>query len=98
MKRLLQLILLLLTASACAHAPEPKFAFGCDTLTASGTANTMAQSVSVNDIGADFYTDTTFATTSDLSLADGNNELRFKAILQAEGREEAEVEATGDVS
>jgi YD repeat-containing protein len=49
------------------------------TLTAAGTANTFAQSVSVNNIGADLYTGQTFATTNGLTLTNGNNQVRFKA-------------------
>jgi len=49
------------------------------TLTAAGTANTLAQTVSVNNVGADLYTDDTFATTNGLTLTNGNNQLRFKA-------------------
>lgn len=35
--------------------------------------------MSDNNVGADLYTDKTFATTNGLSLSDGNNQLRFKA-------------------
>jgi RHS repeat-associated protein len=78
-KHSLQCVFLLLAASAFAHAPEPKFVFPGDTLTAAGTANTLAQSVSVNSVGADLYTDKTFATTNGLTLTNGDNQLRYKA-------------------
>jgi len=49
------------------------------TLTAAGQANSLVTSVTVNGVGADLYTDKTFATSSGLSLNNGANELRFNA-------------------
>ncbi|HEX5220820.1 MAG TPA: hypothetical protein VFZ59_14720 [Verrucomicrobiae bacterium] len=49
------------------------------TLTVAGSVNSLAQSVTVNDVGVELYVDTTFATTNGLTLNNGNNSLTFSA-------------------
>jgi RHS repeat-associated protein len=49
------------------------------TLTIAGSVNSLAQSVTVNSVGAELYVDKTFATTNGLTLNNGNNSLTFSA-------------------